>query len=123
MSVQVKLHSEIQIEVFGPNKIKDEKDKSVQLNKENKIETVEPKWQSTRENRILIKKGVNTVPEHCLQWNMIKACIAKELMTVGDTIGDKTPKKEKPQPKKLTKKTVDETPETPSTDKDELPKP
>lgn len=116
---KVKLHSEIKIEVFGPNKIKDMSDKAVKLTKEQKIETVEPKWQTNKKNRVLIKKGQNIVPEECLEWSMVKTCLDKGIMTKGDVIKDSS-SKSKPKPKPKTKPE----PKKKDTEKEEsLPKP
>ena len=74
----VRLHSDVAIEVMGP--IKQRKD-DVSTDKDGKLQSITPRWNG-KKNRVKIIKGVNEVPVYCLDWPMIKSCIAAKKMTV-----------------------------------------
>lgn len=108
-----KLASTINIEVFGVNhigsieKMSDSQRKKlgIQLDKDGKIISIPPKWQTNKKNRFNIRKGENKVPEWVLEVPIVKSCVKKGKMTVGEMVkGTEKPKKKAPTKKKGTKK-------------------
>jgi hypothetical protein len=124
-----KLASRVDIEVFGGNAIgkldkltdKKKKELGIQLDKDGKVISIPPKWQSNKKSRFHITIGENKVPEWVLEVPLVKVCLDNGKMTKGELVSGKKTTTSKTKKKTTTSKTKPTKPKDIKPETDELP--